>query len=852
MYRILSLTLEGCRRLLVPEIRKITITPQSPIQLILGTNGCGKSSLIDLLTPLPAEKESFVKGGSKTIHIESHGRHYVCTTRVEKSAEHSFVMEGEELNPGGTATVQLDLCKKHFNVTLESHELMKGKVKFTDLKPAERREWIMSLCEGDNEFALNAYDKIRQHANWLTGALKMNLKNLGNEIAKVMSEAEEIKLEQEVNALRSELHILQAERMPLEQTPSQHANAREQALRTLQEVSMRLLRLKVVAPYEYECWWTDVEPNKPPQRAQFRSLTEVDYEIDRLKHIVTSKETTLVNVNEQYTKLQHQHDVLIKTGAEGVQSIDRQLQALRIERTSKVNRLRLGLHFSDARNAHQALAAIDTALVDVLRNLPENSDRRYGRAQYETLQKEMVVATEQLNLQVEFLHRLRAQKDHADLHRGENKHSCPSCHHSWVVGIDEKQYALIVAGIKDADAKLVAMREKHAELMKTLETIEAYFVQYREVMAYTRNIVILQPFWDYLLDSKLILESPNEAVSAVQHLQRDLLVSIEIQEIEEKLEELTKLRAQAEEVGDANLTEVRAQMDAVADKLGTLTAELTHVQRAVSEYSDYRRQLNTGLQLGEELHRQYNLAEKEQYGYVEAFRRESIQHCLREVENAMSLKEESLRAVKRQKDLVTALKQQIAKLEVQEAAAKAMVNTLSPKNGLIAQGLMGFVRAFVGQMNTYINRIWRYPLQIIPTGFDVENNEQTVDLDYKFKLIVERENNIIKDVSLGSEGIQEVVNLAFERIAAKYLNLADVPRFLDERGKAFDDEHRNAFTEAIKWDMDNTNCPQLFMISHYAVGHSAFSNAEVCVIDNRNVVLASDLTYNKHVNIVHL
>jgi ABC-type hemin transport system ATPase subunit len=846
MYKILSITLVGYRRMRGTEIRKITITPHAAVQLILGSNGSGKSSLLHQLTPLPSEKDDFIKGGSKTVHIESGGHTFICATHVDRAAEHSFIMNDEELNTGGTAQVQRDLCWKYFKVTPATHEMMLGMVKFTQLKPPARREWLMSLCESDNDFALDAYDKLNKRANHLTGAVKMNQKNLGVEVAKIMSEEEEAKLEQEVNALRQELNILQSERMPVEQSSQHYLDERTRALRSLNDVATRLLRLQVVAPYQYECWWADTNPHGQPVKATFRSLNEVDMEIDRLKHIATGKEAVLVTVNEQYSKLQHQHDILIKTGAEGVESIDNQIHMLRDERTSKVGKLRLELLFPDAFHANEALQAIFDPLVSALREIPENGDRRYGRSQYESMQQQLLLMITEMNKHIEYLHRLKAQKEHADLHRGKNQHVCPSCDHSWVVGVDEKQYELIVAGIKEGEAKLKAMKEAEAQQQKSLEVVEGYFGQYREIIAYTKSVTILNPFWDYLLDSKLILESPLEAVNALQYLQRDLLVSIDVQHIEEKLEELTKLRAQAAEVGNANLNEVRAQMEAMADKLGQLTAELSHVQRSVSAYSEYRRQLNTGLQLGEELQKLSALAEQQQYSHIEAFRRESIHHCLREVENAMALKEESLRAVKRQKELVGMLRSQIATLEIQEAAAKAMVAALSPKNGLIAEGLLGFIRAFVGAMNVFINRIWSYPLQIIPTGYDSVNREQTAELDYKFKVVVEREDNLIKDVSLGSEGIKEIIDLAFMFVAIKYMNLGDTPLFLDEPGRAFDDNHSNELTVAIKWVMDNTNCPQLWMISHHAVNYTAFSNAEICMIDERNVVIP-DKPYNKHV-----
>jgi DNA repair exonuclease SbcCD ATPase subunit len=854
MYRILSLTLDGFKRIILNEIRKITITPSSNIQLILGTNGCGKSSLLDQLTPLPADKNDFFKGGSKTIVIESRGHTFICTSRHNgREMEHSFIVDDEEQNPGGTGTVQTDLCKKYFKVTEDSHELMRGNVRFTQMLPAKRREWLLSLCDSETAFALEAYDKIKKRANQLGGAVDMNRKNLGTETAKIMSEAEEAKLEQEVTALLAELQLLQAERMPVEHSSHHHMDQRTRALQTLHDVSMRLLRNKVTVPYAYTEGRVERDEWGQLKRVYFPSLEALDQEIDRLKHIVTGKEATLVAMNEQFNKLQRQADILAKAGAEGIESLTKRIQEARQKVTERVNRLRLGLVFQDARNALQALETIEMPLVDQLRLLPSNSEesengRRYGRARYEGMQQQWQALVESLNKHVEYVHRLNAQKEHADLHRGENKHTCPQCHHSWVVGINEEQYAKLLDDIREGNKKLRLLQTTEAALKQDMEQVEAYFTQYRDVMSYTKTVTALRPFWEHLVYSKTITEAPLEAVSLVQQVKRDLAISVEIQELEESIEELTKLRAQAEEVGDANLSDVRRQIEALTEQLGVLTADLTRVQRSVADYSEYRRQLHTGLQLGEELKRLYGLVQKEHYDHIEAFRRESIQHCLREVENALSLRQESLRAAKRQRELVEVLQRQVKEFEIQEQAAKTMVKALSPTHGLIAEGLLGFLRAFVAQMNTYINQIWLYPLQLIPTGYDHERREQTTELDYKFKVMVDREDNIVKDIAFTSDGQKEMIDLAFKEIALRYMDLSESPHIYDEAGKTFDDEHRDSFSNALKWKVDNTNCPQLFMVSHYAVNYSSFSNAQLCVIDDRNVVLPSGRKYNEHVH----
>jgi len=56
------------------NIEKITYTPSEIVQIILGTNGCGKSSLLSQLTPLPANiKKDYREGGYKKITLTNKG-----------------------------------------------------------------------------------------------------------------------------------------------------------------------------------------------------------------------------------------------------------------------------------------------------------------------------------------------------------------------------------------------------------------------------------------------------------------------------------------------------------------------------------------------------------------------------------------------------------------------------------------------------------------------------------------------------------------------------------------------------------------------------------------------------------
>ena len=852
MHKLHSCTVTGYRRLLLSNIRQITITPRMAVQLILGTNGSGKSSLVEQLSPLPPQSGDFIKGGGKVYVAYLDGRKITCTSKMDSGAgRHSFDVDGEELNPGGTAGVQRELVEKYFRITPAIHDLQRGAEKFHAMNPARRREWFTKMCDADYTFAMSAFETLKQRANWLTGAVKMNQKHLVAETGKIMSEADETRLETEVNALLQELEILQAERMPVPVSSEQHWDASQRALKALNELSLRLLRHRVNAPYKYtegvllrDEWGTGF------QRLEVPNLEVLDREIERLQHTATDRQAVLVTLNEQFSKYDRQYKLLVQTGAEGVDGIVRQIKELKTEGEQIVRRMRIGLVFPDARVAREALESIETPLTSAINALPVNADRRYGRQRYQELQGRITALNDRIRTLQEQLQRRVAQKEHADLHRGQDKHTCPKCDHSWVVGVNEEQYAQLLTSIKEAEANLKTPMTEREELGVQLKEIEMYFDQYRDVMAFTKNVTSLKTFWDHLTVSQTLFESPAEAVTMVHQVLQDLIHASELQVIEERIKELEKLKVAAEEAGDAKLEDVKNEMELLTDQLGGVTKELAGVSRAITEYSEYRRQLKQAMDMGAEVERMYEVAKRAHWDQVEMFRRECIQSCIDQVEQALALRQESLRAAKMQKAVVAKLQAQVAHDELHEAAAKTMVKALSPTHGLIAQGLLGFIRNFVGQMNTFIGRIWSYPLQIIPTGYNSDNGEQSSELDYKFKMIVEREDNVVPDVAKGSDGIKEMVDLAFMMMSLKHLGLSDSPLFLDEFGRAFDEQHRFAATEEIRWMMENGNHPQLFMISHYMQNYAAFSNAEICVLDDRNITLPSGREFNKHVSIV--
>lgn len=840
-----SITVIGFTRLLLNHIQSITLTPAEMAQIILGSNGCGKSSLIGEITPLPADPSQYAKNGARITIWRMKGKRFVCKSTFSPTTKHSFVMDGKELNEGGTATVQSQLAFKYFRITQPIHDLMRGREKFCDMSPKKRREWFTLMCPNNYDFAMEAYETILTHQRAVSNTLKLNSKNLVTETAKIVSKAEEERLEKEVNVLINELNVLMTERAPLPKPVAQYANSRDNALANLKDMSMRLLRLKVVAPLEYCDGRMERDDWGDLKRAHFGSLEELDAEINKLKHAITAKETVINQDTDRYNKLHSDYDILLKAGADGVKSLAEKIYTQEEEILSLRDKMRLSLVLPEPSIMQKALESISTGLENVLGSLPANPDRKFGQGRLRELQAKLTQLEDARQAKTNELTKCVAKREHADDHRGADKQTCPKCTHSWVLGINEAQYSILVELIRAHQADLTKLNSEREELLTEIKEIEAYFVQYREFNGYAKSVLVLRPLWDHLLAGNFILESPKEAWNQVRIFERDLTQAVAIEKLDVRLAELNKLKVDAEQMGDVNIAEVKASMDNLATQLGVTTGQLVRLQQSVSDYSDYRRQLVQGMTLGKQVEELYASVHTLQDDYIEATRLESIQFCINGIQQALAGKQESLRNVKTQRAIVANLTTHIQKLTAQEEALKLMVRALSPTHGLIAEGLLGFIRSFVGQMNSFIKKVCTYKLRIIPTGYTETVGENNAELDYKFKFLFEGNSKPVPDVREASDGQVDIINLAFKMTALHYLKLTEAPLFFDEFGRALDEAHRHTAASVLQGIMELHDRTQMFMVSHYISSYSAFANADICVLHADNITLPAK--YNQHV-----
>lgn len=823
---ISSLELIGYKRVALNGHTRFTIRPAERIQLILGTNGSGKSSLVKELTPLPAEPKDYSKDGSKTITITKRGNTYVLKSWFSEGNKHSFIKNGEELNDGRTITVQRKLVQQEFNITDEVHELLRNVVRFHSMGPTDRRKWFTLLSDVRYDYALGVFTRLKELKQGSHYGLKMAKNKLVGETAKLKTEAEEKKLIAEVEELYVQIAKLQEQRAPLPRPVAEFMSEQEMLLDGLYTVSSNLIRSRHLV-----FGWRGYD-----------SVDAITDDIDKTRQALAATEALLNKAVEEHGKLKEKQDILKKTGAQGVDALMRRMHQAQEARNSVLAKRSLRLEGFNPIIANAALESIHELLFSVFSEIPQNDNGQFTSAKNKEV-KQIILNTKDLisKKENEIVYQ-QNKRSHMEAHKANGNVECPKCHHAWVIGYDEKVMAQYTARIETLSNEILELKKTITENEERVTSFEVYFNLYMDFSRCVKNWPALQPFWDFLLHNETVIKSPRVALLQLNQLKSDLLLELDASKHDQAIEEIRDLIKQAEQLGDANLNDVLERLAEVTQSVEKLTGMLNVLNGHLSSRLAYRRQMAEVMATGEKIANMIDQAETATKDLIEMLRREAIQNCINALQLSLARKSEALQEMKLQKGIIADLEKTISEYAIRDETLKLMVKEMSPTDGLIAEGLLGFIRTFVKQMNALIRKIWAYPLEVQDCGIATDRG---AELDYKFPIMVQSRSNIVDDVKNGSSGMQEVVDLAFKVVGMRYLGLAEAPLILDEFGASLDLEHRTAASACIKNLMDTQAFSQLFMISHYESGYGSFTNAQICVLDARNITVPD--VYNQHV-----
>lgn len=805
----LELTLINYIPFLQNGVTEMVYTPRKPVQLVLGSNGSGKSSLFSQLSYLPGESSDFDKGGYKKIKFG--GYELISDFAKGGSGEHLFIKNGTNLNTGKTLTVQKTLVEKEFGMTKEIHSVLSGAkgYLFTDMSPNKRKEWLTKLSPTNLDFVLEVYQNSATELRDRVGSIKQ----VSGKLVNLTSN--------ESNDEKETLSIVRDEVAKLENSLSEHRKFKEKLVSLIPKAKQQLpmntalSEVSVVASeiikeiHGCKGIMSGVDFDSPEEfisncnekiTLAKKNISDISAKIDDYQEFIETK--AKLPSDDAIGCLKSDVEALKNIIPEDIIHLDPyELERDYLEIRSRLSNLCSSVTFKDTFTKER-----QTELL----NGVENSEKIISA---------LIRNQDKLSFT---LSRYLKEKDVACKKCGYFECDDPN--------VDEDRMSKNIVSL---DAAISLERSTLENIKDELDELGVWSSHLKSVRALKERYSHLSNFiWKPLYSNGVIKSCYSDIIT---FLDEKAVVVENTKKYHKEVKDLSSIIQSAELVGNLkNLTLEAAEM-----KVVTLSSERSKYINEVKLSQDQIRiakNINSLICRGD---RTLNSVVDAMYTTINDIVSSEMDDAISRIEFAIGHQYKKLSELEGRKNLIEELTGYLNELKSDQHHFKILVDRLSPSTGLIAKILSSSIDAVVGNINQCIDNIWASGLRI--QSCNIESGK----LDYKFPVVVKDYPVPVKDISLGSDGQRDIINFAFRMVVYKALNIQNYPLFLDEFGSTFDEQHRFNATEYIKMLVEVGGFPYVFFISHYYGQHGGLSNNETLVLDEANVT--TPLEYNKHV-----
>lgn len=815
-----KITIHRCKRFGLNKTSTITITPKQKTVMILGRNGCGKSSFLDIgLSILPIDRRQFSKGGYREQEISFNNNEYYFYSA--HNGDHIYKKNNEVLYEGKVASVYRELVQAEFGINQKIHEVLMAKPNrtFTAMSPmGERREWITRLSKSDFNYVLGFYDRVRKESRAIGNVIKHQTGRLSSETSKLMDTAEldglKVRYERVQDTLQ-ELYSTVGQETPTDMRKLSHHL--ETTFKELDEGSK----------------WINKNSGYKPLPVPKSGIAITNY--DDLMRYIASNEAVMERIMSQITELSSQEDSLSREHRDLLSKTDKNPEDLRkdiakykdeIDALLKKQTLDITLGtIPDSPQVHLECMRF----IELLRTVSITIDLEESSSRNDTVRN----INEHLAGIEGRLGRVTANIDHYESCQSVE---CPSCSHEFRPGISAATYE------KDKVARVTLSEERDVLLDKLGEQRE-WFNIYREVRVvlsnvrdYQRSHSKLLPLWT-LIEGVGGITEPSKALRIAMSYSNAIVDSQSYSKLIVSLavcEDALAACVEGSQSGalEARITALHKQLEELRVEYASIDEDNRIATRSLRQRDEFRRQMERMHANYERLSRVVTAIFDNGDHHVVKQQIAAAQHELHSLKNTISGAEVQLGIVK---DIQT----QLDDLSIKELHYKVLEQRLSPSSGYIAELISRDIGALLDVMNQLISSVWSYPITLLNCTAD------NGDLNYRFPMVVGAHGNDVEDISMGSSSQADIINFAFRLLVHKAMEISNYPLIIDELERAFDGGHKESLHHVIQSLVKDDTWGQVFIISHNTDSMLSYSNAEFVVLDDHGLQLPVE--YNQNV-----
>lgn len=836
-FRMHSLELKDYNRLKPNSIQRIKIDMANPYQIIIGTNGSGKSSVMKECTPLPANPKEFGPSGHKIVLCSSGGQYYKLVNDFKTKTHYfyltdsTFEMELDNLNPSGNISTQRKLALDTFgydaeiaSVLLQDHDY-----RFTRMSKNMRKEWMLRLGNINLEFAIKLHRTLKQKHNEQIAIVKHLKRRIGDEEIRRISDEEISELKRKANMFTDELTELMSAIIPNTQNLTDIKSNMRMELN-------RLNGLANVKPISSALLLNPTLINLGDIQADPQSyIAAMSARIRSIQEQAKADDLTIDRLYKESSRIRDLIATLHSNSAKTVADLQNELAALEREHTALSTTCRFEYKEEYVTQAMITRYDFKQDMESLVYELIENPEDYLNRERYNvvTLDQSAIVV-DIANLDKEIM-RTEHQLEHMAKHDATQ---CPKCKHSWypITSATPEELTERLRTYNDKRAGLVERSNRNAEYIQAFESRRGTLVKINDMKHRSEHAVFIA----HLVNNEYWTKSNTWILQEIQYWFAECQTNIELQKLCQRRDILTAAVATAAEVKPDDITSERiGQLDAEINELlhgkDERAVESSLLTAAAQQLGQLQQDHQTGLGY---VHRLATLLEQ----LVESSINDQINTEIRDRQTVLSTIQSALQSAESIITILNSLEADLVKAKSDLQVFGILEEELSPTRGVIAEYITDFIRLFTDQLNAVIKQIWNQRLEVLPCGFDLESDSG--ELDYRFPIMTGMETG--SDISKGSSAQRDMIDFAFVMVTYLYSGMSHYPLYIDELAPTMDDLHRVRITQYVKQLMENNHHSQMFMISHYISGHGVFANADYCILSETNI-LHKPKEFNKHV-----
>ena len=831
---IIDFKIHGSKRIGFSGIETLHYTPTEGIQIIIGTNGSGKSSLMDELHVLPADPASMLPGGYKCVKAKaSNGKTYQLDSHYGKTNKHSFkeVLDSglsNEMNTGGTLTAQKQLVFRTFGISPDVLRIVLGRTRFTTMPPTKRRDWILKLSDNDMDTAMNLFNKFKQGHRDAVGTHRHYINRLAEESTDVISRERIDELNKTIELSTKVIGELMEDRVS--GVASIHHIVSDI------EANVDLLA-------GHGAYIKKSRLKKPRCLYGINNLDEVKYYIQdqQVRMEMTGKQLNAYYADKN--KIIDALRVIEESGVTGVDELTKITDGIEHDIIKLVNKCKFysEIKDSDASEIYGAYLGTRDILIDQLITLRDNSDKYFTRDKLRQAREDLQKLDQKKHTFNQKIFKLNGQLDDYNTSRDI---TCPSCNTPFKSCIEHINPDEIKKSLHTLGEQLTAIENETKELAIYVEEAHDYMGQIKLIRHLIDNTPALQPLWTILEGESLFKVAPIKHTATINSFGQDLEHLRQIQILNQKLEmnrNVIEGVSQLTTTGTFNNDTHLSQLD---DRIEEALSDVDQYRYNITEAKLFFKEMGVITEYSIEMKRAYDSILRLFNELLTSMKNKSIQEATRDQQLVLANATTALNQINRIESVLAEINREKDKAAERVKHYDILMKIMSPVDGLISRYIQNFIDVFIADINDNIDEVWSCGLEILPCSVDSN------DVTCKFPLSVMGGYLVTPDISESSSGQADIIDLAFRINVIRYLGLKDMPLYLDEMAPTLDEVHRVNLVRYINGLMEEKVFSQMFMISHYAANHFAFPNSEILMLDARNII-QKPKEYNRHVTFTY-